>query len=223
MINSNFGFNISTLQNKTFLAFHSIPKSSHDRNKAKKYEKLLNKFQEFVSEKSDDIIDVLTDSVKDFLTPNDMVSIKKRFEDIFSNEMREDLRDLIKATENSLSMQVKNSIIKSKIMDIKDEVGKVRDQILSNNWGVSIEEAEKYTILAQVLSLSNLLIQWVIDDMDWESKGAIDDANLIMGMIFYLIIKFIAMIKGKVTLESLTYAVSAVQVALNESKISAFY
>ena len=223
MMNGNFNTYLNALQNKTIQGFNIIPEDSSDRNKAIKYEKALQKFEKFVSDRSDKIIDALTDSVRDFLTPKDMIDMRRKFETIFSSEMGEDLREFIKTMENSLPINERNSIIKSKIIDINKEVNNIRKEILSKNWGISIEETEKFTVLSQMLSLSCSLIQIVIDDINWGSKDSLKDVNFIVGMVFYLIIKFIAMIKGKVTLESLNYAVSTVQVALSDSGISTFF
>lgn len=215
--------NTVLLQKRMLQAFRLIPETSSDRNEAKRYKKVLSKYEDFVALHSDELIEALTDSVRDFLSPNDMRDIKKRFDSIFLNEMGEDLRDTVKAVENSLSPNEKNAVIKSKIRDLKKEVVNVREKILTQNWGTSIEEAERYTILSQVLNLSDSLINWTLEDIDWANHDAIKEANLLIGMVFFLMVKFIAMIKGKVTMESLTYAVSAVQVALNEAEISPFY
>lgn len=203
-------------------SFYRVPETSTDRNKKKRYEKILKSFDEFLRHKSEEVLDALTDSVKDFLTPTDTEAIKDRLDKVFQNELGEDLRDRITAVENSLTVSEKNSVIKSKVRELEKRLSELRGTILSDEWGESEEDTEKYVTLSQVLDLSINLVKYSLDDIDWLSKEAVEDANELIGLAFFLILKFIAMTKEKVTMESLVYALSLVQIALEESEIAPF-
>ena len=223
MATVNISNNAVLLKKIMLQAFHFIPETSSDRNEAKRYKRVLSKYEDFIASHSDELIEVFTDSVRDFLSPSDMKEIKKKLDTIFLNEMGEDLRNIVKPVENSLSPSQKNALIKSKISDLRKEILKIREEILSVNWGSSIEEVEKYTIITQVLYLSETLINWTLEDIDRAKSEAMKESNMLLGMTFFLLLKLLAMIAGKVTMESLTYSISAVQVALNEVDISPFY
>ena len=215
MTTVNISNNTVLLKKIMLQSFHLIPETSSDRNEAKRYKRVLSKYEDFIASHSDELIEVFTDSVRDFLSPSDMKEIKKKLNTIFLNEMGEDLRNIVKPVENSLSPSKKNALIKSKISDLRKEILKIREEILSVNWGSSIEEVEKYTILTQVLYLSETLINWALDDIEWASTDALMEGNMLLGMAFFLILRLLDMIAGKVTTESLTYSISVVQVALN--------
>ena len=215
MTTVNISNNTVLLKKIMLQSFHLIPETSSDRNEAKRYKRVLSKYEDFIASHSDELIEVFTDSVRDFLSPSDMKEIKKKLNTIFLNEMGEDLRNIVKPVENSLSPSKKNALIKSKISDLRKEILKIREEILSVNWGSSIEEVEKYTILTQVLYLSETLINWALDEIEWASTDALMEGNMLLGMAFFLILRLLDMIAGKVTTESLTYSISVVQVALN--------
>ena len=215
MTTVNISNNTVLLKKIMLQSFHLIPETSSDRNEAKRYKRVLSKYEDFLASHSDELIEAFTDSVRDFLSPNDMKEIKKKLDAIFLNEMGEDLRNTVKPVENSLSPSQKNALIKSKISDLRKEILRIREEILSVNWGSSIEEVEKYTILTQVLYLSETLINWALDDIEWASTDALMEGNMLLGMAFFLILRLLDMTAGKVTTESLTYSISAVQVALN--------
>ena len=215
MTTVNISNNTVLLKKIMLQSFHLIPETSSDRNEEKRYKRVLSKYEDFIASHSDELIEVFTDSVRDFLSPSDMKEIKKKLDTIFLNEMGEDLRNIVKPVENSLSSSQKNALIKSKISDLRKEILKIREEILSVNWGSSIEEVENYTILTQVLYLSETLINWALDDIEWASSDDFMEGNMLLGMAFFLILRLLDMIAGKVTTESLTYSISAVQVALN--------
>ena len=215
MTTVNISNNTVLLKKIMLQSFHLIPETSSDRNEEKRYKRVLSKYEDFLASHSDELIEAFTDSVRDFLSPNDMKEIKKKLDAIFLNEMGEDLRNTVKPVENSLSPSQKNALIKSKISDLRKEILRIREEILSVNWGSSIEEVEKYTILTQVLYLSETLINWALDDIEWASTDALMEGNMLLGMAFFLILRLLDMTAGKVTTESLTYSISAVQVALN--------
>ena len=215
MTTVNISNNTVLLKKIMLQSFHLIPETSSDRNEEKRYKRVLSKYEDFLASHSDELIEAFTDSVRDFLSPNDMKEIKKKLDAIFLNEMGEDLRNTVKPVENSLSPSQKNALIKSKISDLRKEILRIREEILSVNWGSSIEEVEKYTILTQVLYLSETLINWALDEIEWASTDALMEGNMLLGMAFFLILRLLDMIAGKVTTESLTYSISVVQVALN--------
>lgn len=217
-----FNVNVNIVETPLLNFFLRIPNESSDRNKKKRYELAQRKLQKFLQGKQEEIIEILTDSVRDFITPSDADNLKTRLDNAFQNELKEDLRDNLKAIENSLNPYERNSIIKSRIIEIRDTIGNVRKDILSTKWNSSEEEAERFVILSQTLDLSNTLIESALSDINWNSSQAVEEANLFIGLALFLLLRFIAMIKKKVTLESLIYTLSLVQVAMSEKEISPF-
>ena len=216
----NVNFNI--VERPLLNFFWRIPTESSDRNKKKRYEMMLTKLQIFLRGKQEEIIEILTDSVCDFITPSDADKLKNRLDNAFQNELGEDLRDNLKSIENSLDPIEKNSIIKSRIADLKNTIYKVRNDILSTKWNTSEDETERLVILSQTLDLSNTLVESALNDINWNSTQAADEANLFIGLTLFLLLRFIAMVKQKVTLESLIYTLSLVQVAMEEKEITSF-
>ena len=202
--------------------FWRIPNESSDRNKKKRYELTLKKFQKFLSKNQEEIIDILTDSVRDFVTPSDADTLKNRLDQAFQNELGEDLRDKLKSIENSLTPIELNSVIRSRIDEMRNTIDKVRTEILSTNWNDSGIESESLVVLSQILDLSHTLTESALNDINWSSTQATEEANLFAGLAIFLLLRFIAMINGKVTLESLVYTLSLVQIAVEEKKISSF-
>lgn len=216
----NVNFNI--VERPLLNFFWPIPTESSDRNKKKRYEMMLRKLQVFLREKQEEIIEILTDSVRDFITPSDADKLKNRLDNAFQNELGEDLRDNLKSIENSLEPIEKNSIIKSRIAELKDTIYKVRTDIISTKWNTSEDETESLVILSQTLDLSNTLVESALNDINWNSTQAAEEASLFIGLTLFLLLRFIAMVKQKVTLESLIYTLSLVQVAMEENEITSF-
>ena len=216
----NVNFNI--VERPLLNFFWRIPTESSDRNKKKRYEMMLRKLQVFLREKQEEIIEILTDSVRDFITPSDADKLKNRLDNAFQNELGEDLRDNLKSIENSLEPIEKNSIIKSRIAELKDTIYKVRTDIISTKWNTSEDETERLVILSQTLDLSNTLVESALNDINWNSTQAAEEASLFIGLTLFLLLRFIAMVKQKVTLESLIYTLSLVQVAMEEKEITSF-
>jgi hypothetical protein len=202
--------------------FLRIPNESSDRNKKKRYEIAFRKLEIFLKEKQQEVIDILTDSVRDFMTPNDAYKLRTRLDSAFQNELGEDLRDNLKSIENSLKPMEKNTIIKSKIVELRETIRQVRIDILSTNWNTSEGDSEKFVTLSQTLDLSNTLTERALSDINWNGTQAVEEANLFIGLSLFLLLRFIAMVKNKVSLESLIYTLSLVQVAMEEREISSF-
>lgn len=203
-------------------SFFHVPETSNDRNKKKRYERMLKSLDVLLMDKSEEMMDALTDAVRDFLTPSDAAEIKNRLDRVFENELGEDLREKLAAVENSLTLSDKNSVIRLKLRELEKRTTDLREEILSGKWEDSQEEAEKYVTLSQVLDLSTNLVRYALDDINWQSTQAVKDANVLIGLAFYLMLKFVAMTKQKVTMESLIYALTMVQLALEESEVAPF-
>ncbi len=216
------GTDINLIENSLINLFNHIPETSSDRCNKRKYERALKSFQDFLADKQEEVIDILTDSVRDFITPSDAGKIKNRLDKAFQNELGVDLRDRLRSIENSLTTNERNSVIRFRIDNINSEVRRLRKIIISAKWSRSLEEAEKFVILSQVLDLSDTLTRKALEDIDWSSTNAIKEANLFVYLTLFLLLRFIAMVKGKVTMESLTYTLSLVQVVIEEQEISSF-
>ncbi len=216
------GTDINLIENSLINLFNHIPETSSDRSNKRKYERALKSFQDFLSDKQEEVIDIFTDSVRDFITTSDASKIKNRLDKAFQNELGVDLWDRLRSIEYSLTTNERNSVIRSRIDNINSEVRRLRKIIISAKWSRSLEEAEKFVILSQVLDLSDTLTRKALEDIDWSSTNAIKEANLFVYLTLFLLLRFIAMVKGKVTMESLTYTLSLVQVVIEEQEISSF-
>ncbi len=212
---------VPDLENKFFKVLSFIPATSRDRNKKAKYERILKEFEDYLRNHSDEIMDALTDRVKDFITPDEAKQINEKIRNVFENELSKTILDRLKSVENSLSPEDKISILKKRLSDLKEEIESIRNKLLSSRW-TDIEEAANNTVLSEVLYLSKAIIEKILSDIEWESKESLKEANEILGIPLYLILKFIAMTKKKVTMESLTYTMSAAQVIIDYYETAPF-
>ncbi len=212
---------VTDLQNKFLKVLNFMPTTFRDRNERARYERILKEYENYLKSRSDEIMDALTDSVKDFITPDEAKQINEKIRNVFENEVSKDLLKKLKSVENSLSPGDKISVLKKRLSDLKEEIESIRNKLLSSRW-TDIEDAENNTVLSQVLYLSKTIIEKILNDIEWESKEGLKEANELLGIPLYLILKFIAMIKKKVTMESLTYAISAAQVILDYYETAPF-
>jgi hypothetical protein len=212
---------IPRLQNKLFKTMSVMPTTFRDRSEKARYEVIIQDYEDFLKAHSEEIIDALTDAVKDFITPSEVSGVNDKLKTIFESELGKRLFQKLKSVEHSLKPADKNSVIKKRLSDLKGEISASRYTLLAKRWK-DPKEAETFTLFSQVLYLSEGIIERILSDIDWGNNEGGEEANMLIGVSLYLILKFIAMLKEKVTMDSLTYAVSAVQVFLEEWEIAPF-
>ena len=137
------------------------------------------------------------------------------------DKMSIELFNRLKSVENSLSSNEKLSVMRGRLNDLNGEITKLRSELLSKRWK-EIDEAQGLTLLSQVLYLSESIIDRVLNDIDRKKSDSLKEINIMMGISLYLLLKFMAMVKKKVTIESLVYALSSVQVFLDYYEVASF-
>ena len=212
---------IPELQNKVFKVLNFMPTSFRTRDEKARYEKILNEYEKYLKSRADEIMDALTDGVKDFITPDEIKRIDEKIRQIFEDKMSIELFNRLKSVENSLSSNEKLSVMRGRLNDLKGEITKLRSELLSKRWK-EIDEAQGLTLLSQVLYLSESIIDRVLNDIDRKKSDSLKEINIMMGISLYLLLKFMAMVKKKVTIESLVYALSSVQVFLDYYEVASF-
>ena len=212
---------IPELQNKVFKVLNFMPTSFRTRDEKARYEKILNEYEKYLKSRADEIMDALTDGVKDFITPDEIKRIDEKIRQIFEDKMSIELFNRLKSVENSLSSNEKLSVMRGRLNDLNGEITKLRSELLSKRWK-EIDEAQGLTLLSQVLYLSESIIDRVLNDIDRKKSDSLKEINIMMGISLYLLLKFMAMVKKKVTIESLVYALSSVQVFLDYYEVASF-
>ena len=213
--------NIPGIQNRLFNIFHSVPTKTSNREERTRYKKILKDYEDYLKNNADAIMDVLTDSVKDLLTPDEIEEVSKKLKKIFESKLTSNLSDTLKAMENSLSAKDKLFVLKEKLVDLRDEVSKSRNALILERW-TDEETAENSTVFSQVLYLSLSIIDQTVTDIESGKHDSISEVNILIGTALYLLIKFLAMIRKKVTMESLVYAMSAAQFFLEFKDTASF-
>ncbi len=212
---------IPELQNKVFKVLNFMPTSFRTRDEKARYEKILNEYEKYLKSRADEIMDALTDGVRDFITPDEIKRIDEKIKKIFEDKMGVELFDKLKSVENSLSSNEKLSVLRGRLNDLKGEIVKLRSELLSKRWK-EIDEAQVLTLLSQVLYLSESIIDKTLNDIDRKKSDSLKEINIMMGVSLYLLLKFVAMVKKKVTTESLVYSLSGVQVFLDYYEVAVF-
>ena len=213
-----FNQNIN-LENRLLRIFNIVPEKSKNRNKNKSVQKLFTEYNNYLNKHEEEIIDLMTDGVKDLLTPDDLKNIKTKFNNIFENNIDPNLKNKIKNIDSILTIEERNNILVNNLKNLENEISNLKNQIVSADWSESIEIANQYTILSEILNLSLRLIDLTLNYLNKSNNNT----NIFLGMAIFLIIKFIAMTQKKVTEDSLVYSLTAIQIELYNYGASPFY
>ena len=189
--------------------FNSVPENSSNRERAKRFERYRRKIRDQVLSRADDIMETLTDMVKDFPSEKEIKKAGNLLKEVLKTEDGEDLVEKITNIENSLSQQEKNTVFRDELRQLKDTVEKIINELVQINWSeVSEEDSERLYAFSQVISTSNAIIDSLTTQLSINSSTDIKQG---MGALLYLVLRANAYLLGKISHESLSTTISAIQ------------
>lgn len=190
--------------------FNRVPENSTDRNRAKLFERYQKIIKEQVLERADDLIDALTDMVKDFPGETDIIKADDLLKDVLRTKSGEDLADKITSLEEKLTKQEKKAVYRNELRQLNDTLENVIKELVQVNWAeVSEEDSERLYALSQAISSSKAIIDSLMEQLSIDSNV---DLKQGMSILLYLVLRTNAYLLDKISLDSLYSTVSAIQV-----------
>ena len=185
------------------------PQKGDDRERAARYRLYWKLFGENISKRSDELINALTDMVKDFPSVEEIKAADKLLNDILCSDNKKLLQN-ISAMEKMLSVSEKNSVIMAQLKEMKKSANDVLSQLIEVDWAKkAADEAENMYTLSQILSMTISIIDSLNEEF---SRNQNVDLGSRVGVVLYLALRTNAYFLRKITKESLLYTISAVQV-----------
>lgn len=193
--------------------FENLPSHDpNDRARDIRLEKLAIQFEEVIIQRGEDLINALTDSVKDFPTVQEIENANKLLNEIFSKGVGKELIERLEAAIASVPPNEKAIVTKSRLDVLRSSCEDILEKIVETDWdSAGTEASESFYEVAQVLSHSISLI----DSMKYTltvNPGA--DISQGISSLLYLTLRAHAFLLKKINKESLRYTIAAVQVYL---------
>ena len=197
------------LKMSTVNMFNRVPDESRNRNRAKIFERYSKKIKERVLSRSDELIDALTDLVKDFPTEAEIKKAGDLLKEVLEAKDEKELSETIASLENSLSQSEKNAVLKEELIQLNNTITKLLKEAMKFNWSdIEESEAEKIYSLSQILSMINTIIDSLLMELRINPES---DINNGVSALFYLTLRANAYLINKIQRESLDNTISAVQ------------
>jgi hypothetical protein len=197
------------LKMSTVNMFNKVPEESHDRNRAKLFQRYSSRIKERVFARSEELIDALTDLVKDFPTETEIKKAGDLLKEVLEAKDEKDLSEIIASIEESLSQSEKNTVLKEELTSLNNIIKKLMKEAMEFNWSdVEESEAEKLYSLSQILSMINSIIDSLLMELRINPDS---DINNGVSALFYLTLRTNAYLMNKIQKESLDNTISAVQ------------
>lgn len=193
--------------------FENLPShNSKNRAQNRRLERLTIKFEGVISERGKELMDALTDSVKDFPTVQEIERANKLLSEVFNKGVGKELIEKLNAAIASVPVSEKATVIKSRLGVLRSNCNDLLEKIVETDWDSSGNElSEEFYEVAQVMSHSITLI----DSMKYAlTINPNTDVSQGISSLLYLTLRTLAFLLGKVSKDSLRYTVSAVQVYL---------
>lgn len=200
--------------------FNRIPESSGDRTTARRYERVQKDIREQISSRSDEIMDALTDMVKDYPTEKEIKRADNLLQEVLKSKVYEDdekegdkkmvsLADKIAKLEATVPQHEKNMVYRNELKNLKETLEKVIKELVAINWSdVSEEDSERLYAFSEMVSTSNSIIDSILSEISLNSSADIKQG---MTVLLYLVLRTNAYLLGKITHNSLAWTISAVQ------------
>ncbi len=199
----------SELKASTVNLFNIVPERSQDRNRAKIYERYRRKIKSRIMKRSEELIDALTDLVKDYPTEEDIKKAGDLLKQVLEAKDEKDLAESIANLEHSLTKSEKNAVLRDELSQLRDTVKKGLKGLMEFNWSeVEEPEAEKFYFLSQILSMINSIAHALLVEIRMNTEADIKNG---VAALFYLTLRTIAYLMEKIQKESLETTISAVQ------------
>lgn len=190
--------------------FNRIPGNSSDRNRAKIYERYRKKIKDKVLSRADDLMDALTDLVKDFPTEKEIKKAGDLLKEVLKNKEGEDLADQLTSIESSLTQQEKNAVFRDELKQLKNTLDDVINELVKLNWAeVSEEESEKLYAFSQAITTCSNLVDSLLRHLSIDGSADIKQGMLVL---LYPALRANAYLLGKISHESLSMTISAIEV-----------
>ncbi|MHB8562028.1 MAG: hypothetical protein ACYDAP_12885 [Thermoplasmataceae archaeon] len=189
--------------------FNTIPERSSDRNRAKLYDRYRIKVSKQILSRADEIMDALTELVKDFPDEREIKKSGDLLKEVLKTTEGEDLMERIASLEGTLTQQEKNAVFRDELNKLKKTLESVMKELVKINWAeVTEADSEKLYALSETISTSNSIIDSLITQLSINSGADIKQG---MSVLLYLVLRANAYLLGKISSESLTSTISAIQ------------
>ena len=189
--------------------FNTIPERSSDRNRAKLYDRYRIKVSEQILSRADEIMDALTELVKDFPDEKEIKKSGDLLKEVLKTTEDEDLMERIASLEGTPTQQEKNAVFRDELNKLKKSLESVMKELVKINWAeVTEADSEKLYALSETISTSNSIIDSLITQLSINSGADIKQG---MSILLYLVLRANAYLLGKISSESLTSTISAIQ------------
>ncbi|MHB1470913.1 MAG: hypothetical protein ACYCR2_07880 [Thermoplasmataceae archaeon] len=189
--------------------FNTIPERSSDRNRAKLYDRYRIKVSKQILSRADEIMDALTELVKDFPDESEIKKSGDLLKEVLKTTEGEDLMERIASLEGTLTQQEKNAVFRDELNKLKKTLESVMKELVKINWAeVTEADSEKLYALSETISTSNSIIDSLITQLSINSGADIKQG---MSILLYLVLRANAYLLGKISSESLTSTISAIQ------------
>lgn len=183
-----------------------------NRNRDPKILHLLRQLEDVISTRSDELINSLTDAVKDFPTLPEIERANKVTNEIFFEGIGGNLMEKIKTIEDSLTPLQKTAVLKQSLTHLRGVARRVQEEVIALNWSeLEADVADSYFVVSQIISTSISLIDSLLDSLVINPNLDVRSGLI---SIVYLVLRLDAFLLGKISRESLDYTLSTVQVYL---------
>ncbi len=189
--------------------FNRIPGNSSDRNRAKIYERYRKKIRDGVLSRADDLMDALTDLVKDFPSEKEIKKAGDLLKEVLKDKEGEDLAGQLTMIESSLTQQEKNAVFRDELKQLKNTLDDVISELVKLNWSeVSEEESEKLYAFSEAITTCSALVDSLLRQLSIDGSADIKQGIVVL---LYLSIRANAYLLGKISHESLSMTISAIE------------
>lgn len=189
--------------------FNRIPGNSSDRNRAKIYERYRKKIRDGVLSRADDLMDALTDLVKDFPSEKEIKKAGDLLKEVLKGKEGEDLAGQLTMIESSLTQQEKNAVFRDELKQLKNTLDDVISELVKLNWSeVSEEESEKLYAFSEAITTCSALVDSLLRQLSIDGSADIKQGIVVL---LYLSIRANAYLLGKISHESLSMTISAIE------------
>lgn len=207
---------VKELKKSSMNMYNRIPDSSGERNRALLYKRYQKIMKEQILSRADEFLDVLTDFVKDYPSEKEI----KRAEDLFLevlkikiNERGEkegvSLAKRIANLEASIPLEERNMVYREELRGLKKTMEKVISEMVKINWAeLSEEDSERLYAFSEVISTSNSIIDSLLSELSLNNKK---DVKQGISVLLYLVLRANAYLLGKISHDSLSWTISAIQ------------
>ncbi len=185
------------------------PRKGDERERYVRYMHYWKLFSKSVSGRTNELMNALTDMVKDSPTIEEIEKANNLLKDFLFKDNKNLLRS-ISVIEKTLSVSEKNGVIIEQLRDLKKSTNEFIARLISVNWAkAGSDHVEDLYALSQVFATISMMIDSLNDEFSRNNNINIKPG---MAAILYLVLRVNAYLLNKISKESLLYTLSAVRV-----------